>query len=149
MKLTTLDLFIPVHEAATHARKMLAKISALQDATAELVDGGVIARGSVNLGLSVPFEARWRVATVATNEVVITLEHLKASVFGMGGGAMTDALMKLLAKKLEGVAGVRVEGNAIHADAAVVLKQYGVELRGKIKTLSITCEGVVLQVVES
>jgi len=149
MILSALDLFIPAHEAAAHAQKLLAKISALQNATAELVDAGIITRGNVNLGLSVPFEARWQVAAFATNEVVATLEHLKASVFGMGGGAMTEMLMKQLAKKLEGVAGVRVEGNAIRADAAVVLKQYGVELRGEIKTLSITREGVSIRVATS
>jgi len=150
MKIFALDVFIPSVEAEARAKKLLAKISAVQDASVELVDSGVITRGNANLGLSVPFEARWQVAVCATNEVVITLEHLKASVFGMGGGAMTEMLMKQLAKKLEGVAGVRVEGNAIHADAAVVLKQqFNIELRGVLREVAITREGVKVRVAPS
>jgi len=130
-----------------HAQKLLAKISAVQDASVEFVDSGVITRGNVTLGLSVPFEARWQVVVRATNEVVITLEHLKASVFGMGGGAMTEMLMKQLAKKLEDVEGVRVEGNAIHADAVVVLKQqFNIELRGVLREVVLTREGVSVRI---
>jgi len=147
MMLSTLDVFFTAAEVAAHAQKLLAKISAVQDASVELINAGVITRGNANLGLSVPFEARWQVATVATNEVVITLEHLKASVFGMGGGAMTEMLMKQLAKKLEGVVGVRVAGNAIRADAAVVLKQqFNIELRGVLREVAITREGVSIRV---
>ena len=147
MQLSALNLFIPAHEAQAHARKALAKISALQDAEAELTDAGVITRGRVSLGLSVPFEALWQVSLLATNEVVITLERLKASVFGMGGDAMADGLMKLLAKKLEPIAGVRVEGRVIRADASVVLKQqFNIELRGVLREVAVTREGVSIKI---
>ena len=147
MTLTTLHLFIPAHEARTHAKKALAQISALQDAEAELTDNGVITRGKVNFGLALPFEALWQVTTSATNEVVVTLSHLKASVFGMGGDAMAEGLMKLLAKKLEGTAGVRIAGRAIHADAAALLRErFNIELRGALREIKISREGVSIRV---
>ena len=147
MQIFSLHLFIPAHEAQAHAKKALAQISALQDAEAELTDNGVITRGKVNFGLALPFEALWQVTASATNEVVVTLSHLKASMFGMGGDAMAEGLMKLLAKKLESVASVRVESRAIHADATALLKQqFNIELHGALREVKISREGVSLRV---
>ena len=143
MQIFSLKIFVPAAEAVAHAQNALTKISAINDASVELVDNGVITRGRANLGLNIPFEALWHVAALATSEVVVTLVELKAGAFGMGGNMLADALMKLIAKKLDAIPGTRVEGRKIYADAAVVLKErLGVELRGVIHEFSITREGV-------
>jgi len=146
MQIFSLHLFIPAHEAQAHVKKALAQISALQDAEAELTDNGVITRGKVNLGLALPFEALWQVTASAT-EIIVTLSHLKASMFGMGGDAMAEGLMKLLAKKLESIAGVRIAGRAIHAETAALLKQqFNIELRGVLREVKISREGILIRV---
>ena len=147
MTLARLDLFIPAAEAAAHAQKMLAQISALQNAAVELADNSVITRGKISLGLSVPFEARWHVAALATHNVILTLQHLDARVFGMGATALSAALMKFISTRLAEEPGIRVEGNAIYVDAAIVLKQqFGVELRGTLREVATTREGVSIRV---
>ena len=147
MILSSLNLFIPAFEVAAHAQKLLLKINSVQDASVECVDNGIITRGKATLGLEVPFEALWQVSALATNEIVIELVRLKASVFGLGNDALSGMLMNQLAKKLESVPGVRVEGRTLHADANVVLKErFNIELCGVLRVLSATREGVTIQI---
>ena len=153
MQISSLDLFIPAAEVEARVQQLLLKITSVQDASAECVDNGIITRGKTTLAITVPFEALWRVSHggapshLATNEIVVELVWLKASVFGLGNDAMAGVLMNAVAKKLEDVHGVHVEGRAIRADAVVVLKErLGVELRGVLRVLSFTREGVSVQV---
>ena len=146
MKISALDVFITAEEVASHIQKLLAKIPVVQNATVECADNGIIIRGNATLGLTVPFETLWHVTARATNEVVVELARLKASVFGLGGDAMAEMLMNQLSKKLEHITGVRVEGRTIRADAVAVLKQYDVELRGVLREITVTREGVSIKV---
>ena len=144
MEILALDVFIPALEVEARAKALLAKIPEIKDCAVELRDGGIVLRRSVG-----PFslELLWQVSLPATNEVVAELSKVAPSI--MGGATVTDALMKEIAKKIGGVAGIRVEGNALHMDAAIVLEQqFNIALRGVLCEISITREGVSVQIKE-
>ncbi|MCL1910457.1 MAG: hypothetical protein FWG05_05945 [Kiritimatiellaeota bacterium] len=141
MKISTLDVFVTAQEAAARAKELLAKVPELKDCEVELRDNGVALRRSVG---PLALELVWRVSLVAPNEVVAELSQVAPSL--MGGGMMADALMKEIAKKLNGVPGLRVEGREIFADAAVFLRaRLGVELAGALRELAVTREGVSIR----
>jgi len=142
MQLTALNIFISAGEAVARAQKLLSTSSELRHVEPELVDGGVVLRRSVG-----PFALKlsWQVSTLATtNGVKAELVKVEPSLMGAN---ISDALMKEIAKKLGGVAGVCVEGRAIRADAGVVLKhQFGVELAGVLREVAVTREGVSIRI---
>ncbi len=131
-----------------HLQKALAGISAVKEAVVELVDGGVVTRGTASLGLSVPFEARWQVSTSATpGEIIVELAQLEARVFGMSSDTMAAGLMKIIAKKIEAISGVRVEGRTVRVMVADMLRQqFGVTLDGVVRGVEVTREGIAMTI---
>ena len=116
MQINSLNIFVSAQEVESRAKKFLAGIPELKDCAVELRDGAVVLRRGVGPFV---FELTWQVAALATNAVAVELAGVKPSL--MGGATMKDALMSQIEKKLAGIAGVRVEGRAIHADAGAIM----------------------------
>jgi hypothetical protein len=137
-----LTLSLTAAEIAQRLRALLARVEQIKDPVVQLADGRIALNGTFQAGLSISFGMTWTADVRPNNRVALRLASFNAGLFG--GSAMGGKVLEMLAAKLGAQAGLTVEGDCLVLALEPFLAQYGIELAGTVRNLSITTAGAEL-----
>jgi hypothetical protein len=126
MEIQALKLFFTDADVAALAALALEDSEAIEDLQVRLTPEGVLVSGKYPTSFfKVSFETVWGVSAAGA-EIRVLLDAMR--VAGLPGNLLRGALMKTLRDRVEGIPGVRVEGETVIIHLPEAARGQGLEL---------------------
>jgi len=147
MIIQALRVVLEEAELAAKLKDGLAAASQLKEVTFSLVPGAVKVGGKFQVGFSIPFETEWTVSVLdAGRGLAVRLAQVSVGMIGLSAAMVSSQVMNALSQKLQGVAGLVVENDAVLLDPAVLLASKGVRLAATVRRIDVMRGSVEIEV---